>query len=120
MPTLARAQRLAERVREELADLLLRELGDPRLRLLSITDVRVDREFAYADVYVSSVEADREKQEEVLRALKGARGFLRHALVERIPLRTFPQLRFYWDSTPERAEHLEGLIDSLGEEGRNG
>jgi ribosome-binding factor A len=113
MPSVARAERLAERIRQEVADLLLRDLSDPRLQMLSVTDVRVDREFAYADVYVSLVEADAKRREEILKALEGARGHVRHELAARIPLRAFPQLRFHWDPTPERAERLEGLIDRL-------
>jgi len=58
MPSVARAQRLAERIRQEIADLMLRDLVDPRFQGLSVTDVRVDREFAFADVYVSAVEAE--------------------------------------------------------------
>jgi ribosome-binding factor A len=113
MPTVARAQRLAERIRQEIADLLLRDLSDPRFHLLSVTDVQVDREFAYADVYVSAVEADPDRRKEIIEALDRARGYVRHELASRIPLRAFPQLRFHWDPTPERAERLEGLIDSL-------
>jgi ribosome-binding factor A len=113
MPSVARALRLAERIRQEVADLLLRDLVDPRLQMLSVTDVQVDREFAFADVYVSLVEADAKRREEILAALEGARGHVRHELAARIPLRTFPQIRFHWDPTPERAERLEGLIDRL-------
>ncbi|MCX6025158.1 MAG: 30S ribosome-binding factor RbfA [Chloroflexi bacterium] len=113
MPSVARAQRLAERIRQEIADLMLRDLVDPRFQRLSVTDVQVDREFAFADVYVSTVEAEASRREEILKALEGARGYVRHHLAARIPLRTFPQLRFRWDPTPERAERLEGLIDRL-------
>jgi ribosome-binding factor A len=114
MPSPARAERLAERIRTELSDILLRESADPRFRLLTITDVRVDREFAVASVFVSAVECDDERRANILQALEGARGFLRSALAGRIPTRTFPQLRFFWDFTPDRAEHIERLIDSLG------
>jgi ribosome-binding factor A len=116
VPNPARAERLAERIRTELSDILLRESADPRFRLLTITDVRVDREFALANVFVSAVDCDEERRTQILRALEGARGFLRSTLAGRIPLRTFPQLRFHWDFTPDRAEHIERLIDSLGEE----
>ena len=117
MPSVARAQRLAERIRQEIADLMLRDLVDPRFQGLSVTDVRVDREFAFADVYVSAVEAEASRREEILKALERARGHVRHELVARIPLRTFPQLRFHWAPTPERAERLEGLIDRLKDPG---
>lgn len=113
MPSLTRAQRLADRIREVLAELLLRETSDPRLSLVSVTEVRVDREFAYANIYVSVLDADLGRRSEVLKALVGARGFLRHELAGRIPIRTFPQLRFLWDDLPERAEHLQTLLDSI-------
>jgi ribosome-binding factor A len=113
MPNIARAARLSERIRQELADIFLRESSDPRFQLLSVTDVRVDREFAVANVFVSTVNCDEEKIRGILAALEGARGFFRTALSARITLRTFPQLRFHWDYTPDRAERLEGLLDSL-------
>ncbi|MGA2111296.1 MAG: 30S ribosome-binding factor RbfA [Anaerolineales bacterium] len=114
MPSLTRAQRLAERIREVLAELLLRETSDPRLSSVSVTEVRVDREFAHASIYVSVLDADLTRRGEVMRALQGARGFLRHELAVRIPIRTFPQLRFIWDDLPDRAEHLQTLLDAIG------
>jgi ribosome-binding factor A len=116
MPSVARADRLSERIRQELADILIRESSDPRFKLLTVTDVRVDREFSVANVFVSTVGCDEEKIRSILKALDGARGFLRSALAARITLRTFPQLRFHWDDTPDRAARLEGLIDSLPKE----
>jgi ribosome-binding factor A len=116
MPSIARAERLSERIQQELADVFLRESSDPRFQLLSITGVRVDREFAVANVFVSSVGCDEEKIHSILAALDKARGFLRTALTHRITLRTFPQLRFHWDYTPDRAERLESLIDNLPKE----
>jgi ribosome-binding factor A len=116
MPSPARAERLAERIRTELADILLRDSGDPRFHLLSITEIRVDREFAVANVFVSAVDCDETRRTEILKALDKARGFLRSALAARIPIRTFPQIRFHWDFTPDRAEHIERLIDKLNGE----
>jgi ribosome-binding factor A len=118
MASTDRARRVAERIREELADIFLRESSDPRFRLLSITDVQVDREFAVASVFVSAVDCDAARIEEIQTGLDRARGFLRSALAARITLRVFPQLRFHWDYTPERAEHLESLIDSLKQDKR--
>jgi ribosome-binding factor A len=113
MPSPARALRLGERIRAELAEILLRDTSDPRFRLITVTEVRVDREFSTANIFVSAVDCGEERRGEILKGLEGARGFLRSALAARIPLRTFPALRFHWDVVPERAEHLEHLIDSL-------
>jgi ribosome-binding factor A len=113
MPSPARALRLGERIRFELANILLRETSDPRLRLITVTEVRVDREFSVANIFVSAVDSDEPRRAEILKGLESARGFLRSALAARIPLRTFPSLRFHWDVIPDQAEHIEHLIDSL-------
>ncbi len=94
--------------------MLIREISDPRLQQIFVTDVRVDRELAFADVYVSAVEGA-ERSKEVLAGLKSASGFMRRALAGRIELRTFPRLRFHWDPTPENADHIEKLLAQLKE-----
>lgn len=110
-----RVQRIAERIREELSEMLVFQITDPRLAGVTVTDVTVDRELAYAKVYVSTVEGEVRKAE-VLEGLEHAAGFLRFNLTQRIELRSFPQLRFKWDSTAERAERIEQLLASLAQE----
>jgi ribosome-binding factor A len=107
-----RAERIADRIREELSEMMIQEISDPRLSGVSITDVRIDRELAYADVYFSMLEGS-ERAAEVLDGLKHAQGFLRRELALRVDIRTFPRLRFHYDPTFERAEHIERLIASL-------
>ncbi len=94
--------------------MLIREINDPRLKLIYITDVKVDRELAYADVYVSAVEG-RVRSAEILAGLESASGFLRRTLAGRIELRVFPRLRFHWDPTPENADHIEKVLADLRE-----
>jgi ribosome-binding factor A len=115
MPSPLRMQRIADRIREELSEMVVREISDPRLSGISITGAKVDRELTYADVFVSHVEGH-EREAEVLAGLKHASGFLRHQLAERIELRVFPRLRFHWDPTPERADHIERLLAELREQ----
>lgn len=110
-----RAQRLANRIRKEFSEMLIFEISDPRLSGVSITDVTVDKELAYADIYVSAFEGA-SISKDVLSGLKHAEGFIRRELSQRIVLHTFPLLRFHWDPTPERAERIESLIASLHEE----
>jgi ribosome-binding factor A len=107
-----RSQRIADRLREELSEMLIQEVADPRVAGASVTDVTIDRELAYADIYVSAVEGSSRSQE-ILEGLQHAAGFLRKELSQRVELRTFPRLRFHWDPTPERAEHIEHLFASL-------
>lgn len=95
--------------------MLLHEVTDPRLTGVTVTDVEVDRELAYAKVFVSTVEGQ-SRMDEVLSGLEHASGFLRFQLSQRIDLRSFPQLRFKWDPTAERAERIESLLASLADE----
>jgi ribosome-binding factor A len=112
MPSGIRLQRIADRIREELSEMLIREIHDPRLHLIYITDVKVDKELAFADVFVSAVEGV-SRSKEVLAGLEAASGFIRRTLAARIELRTFPRLRFHWDMTPENADHIEKLLAEL-------
>ena len=112
MPSAIRLQRIADRIGQELSELLIREVSDPRLQQIFITDVRVDRELTYADIYFSAIEGEQRSQE-ILAGLKSASGFLRRALSARIELRSFPRLRFHWDPTPENADHIEKLLMEL-------
>jgi len=110
-----RAERIADRIREVLSEMLIQEVADPRLYGVSVTDVQVDKELAFASIYVSAVEGS-SRSEEILDALTHARGYLRSELARRISLRSFPQLRFNWDPTFEKAERIEELIASLHNE----
>jgi ribosome-binding factor A len=112
MPTKVRLQRIADRIRQDLSELLIREISDPRLHQIFITDAKVDRELAFADIYVSAVEGA-VRSAEILDGLEHASGFLRRALAARIELRTFPRLRFHWDPTPEHADHIERLLAEI-------
>lgn len=115
MPGGVRLQRIADRIREEMSEMLLKEISDPRLHQVFVTDVRVDRELAFADVYVSAVEGAT-RSAEILQGMESASGFLRRALSTRVELRVFPRLRFHWDPTPENADHIERLLLQIKKE----
>ena len=114
MPSGVRLQRIADRIRQELSEMLVREIGDPRLALIYVTDVKVDRELVYADVFVSALEG-RERSQEILAGLESASGFMRRTLAGRVDLRVFPRLRFHWDPTPENADRVEKALAELRE-----
>jgi ribosome-binding factor A len=115
MPSGVRLQKIAERIREEISDMLIKEISDPRLEQVYVTEVRVDRELAFADVYVSAVEG-KARSAEIVQGMESASGYLRRTLSARIDLRSFPRLRFHWDPTPENADHIEKILAQLREE----
>lgn len=115
MVSTQRAERIAERIREELSEILIYDSSDPRLSGIFVTEVLVDRELAYANIYVSAVEGI-SRAEEIIAALQHAKGYLRFELSQRIELRTFPDLRFHWDPTLEKAERIEKIITQIHQE----
>ena len=110
-----RLQRISERILEELSEMLILEVKDPRLSGIFVTDVKVDKELAYADIYVSAVEGS-QRADDVLASFEHASGYFRSELAGRVDLRSFPRLRFHWDPTPERAAQIEKLIAELHRE----
>jgi ribosome-binding factor A len=104
--------RAAERIQAILSELLLREVADPRLRNVTVTDVSLDPELMFADVYVNAL-ADESRHGEVMAGLARAQGFLRREVGKRMRLRTSPELHFHWDETLERGERLNKLLSNL-------
>ncbi len=112
MVSKTRLIRISERMRQELSEILLMESADPRLKGITITEVKIDRELAYAEIYVCTIEGFGQSQE-VLNGLDHAQGYLRSELAHRMELRIFPKLRFHWDPTLEHAEKIEQLIQVI-------
>jgi len=104
--------RMAERIRGILSELLLREMRDPRLRNVTVTEVKLDPELMFADIYVNAL-GDESREDEVLSGLNSASGYLRRAVGQRVRLRNTPELHFHWDVTLERGERMNQLLSSL-------
>ena len=118
--TPARATRVAELLRAELAAIVRTQMRDPRVSMLSITDVRVSRDLGSADIYVSSLSAldatagdhaAAHGKADLVAVLNRAAGFLQSAVARRHDLRKTPKLRFHYDDLIESGPRLEALID---------
>jgi ribosome-binding factor A len=106
-----RPQKLGDQIQRELADLLARELRDPRVGMITITSVDVSPDISHAKVFFTMLQKD--NLEDTLHGLRRAAGFLRSQLAKRIKLYTTPELRFEYDESVERGDHLSRLIDSV-------
>lgn len=104
--------RVGERIQTILSELLRREVSDPRLHNVTITEVKLDPELMFADVYVNAL-GDESRQAQVMSGLKSANGFLRREVGKRVHLRNAPQLHFHWDVMLERGENMNRLLNSL-------
>lgn len=105
----SRRDRVSEQIRRELAELIRGELKDPRVGMISLTDVAVTADYAHAKVYFSTL-AGSAKVDEVMTGLEKASGFLRRELGKRISIHTTPQLHFVFDQSLERGADLSALI----------
>ena len=111
-----RIERLNNLIRQEISELLQRQVKDPRLgTFLTVTAVATSPDLKYAKVFVSRMSGKEEKQE-TLSALAGAARFFRKELAKQLKLRRIPELSFHWDDSIERGDHLLQLIDQVSSE----
>jgi len=102
-----RGFRVADQIQRDLAELIARELKDPRIGMVTIQGVEVTPDYAHAKIYFSVLNSDPEVTAE---GLNQAAGFLRACLFKRLHIHTVPTLHFLIDRTPERAADMNELI----------
>ena len=108
-----RLERVNSLIREEISDLLRREIKDPRLsNFVAITEVVTSPDLKHATIFVSNLSGEERKQE-TIHALSAAAGFLHHELTKRLDMRQVPDLHFQWDDSIERGERLLRLMDEV-------
>lgn len=114
-----RSVRVAERVRAELMEMLLRgEVRDPEVRDVFVSDVRVSDDLSQARVYVrlTDPQSGASRQKRAVRAMERASGFLRTRLADRVRMKRVPELQFHWDEVVDRATRIEGLLAEVRQE----
>lgn len=104
-----RSRRIAELIKRELAQLIVRELRDSKAQNVTLTDAEVAADLSSAKIYFSLLGGSAAAGKAAA-ALNHAAGFLRHALMRRLALRTVPALRFYFDESVERGARIDTLI----------
>jgi ribosome-binding factor A len=104
-----RTRKIGELIQRELAVLIPREVGDPRVAQVTLTAVDVAPDLSHAKVFVTHLGGSEPGQAAVA-ALNHAAGFLRHHLRERVILRHVPELRFFYDPSIERGDTIERLL----------
>ena len=111
-----RLERVAEQLRQELSSLIVTEMKDPRVRLASVTRVRLSPDLKNATVMVSAIGEERERHA-VLGALRHAEGYLRGQIGDRLEnLKTTPHLRFELDESIEYSVRISSMLRELGTE----
>ena len=108
----SRSDRISEQIRRELADLLQFEVKDPRVSMVTITEVEVSGDIAHAKIYFSApVQDNPQALAELQKSLDKSAGFLRSQLGKRMMVRTVPQLHFIYDTSIDHGMKISRLID---------
>lgn len=115
-PAFKRSDRVGDQIKEEIADILMRKIRDPRISFVTVTDVVVSRDLRNAKIFVSSYGASRET---TLEGLASASAFIRTELGRRLRMKFIPELLFRYDDAPEHGAHIMELLHEIEEkEGR--
>jgi len=113
-----RTDRVSDSIRREVADILTRHVKDPRVALITITDVRVARDLKHARIYFTSMREGAELQA-VHDGLRAAAGFVQRKLGQRLHLRYTPQLCFSYDASVARGIRMNQLLARLAHTDEN-
>lgn len=108
----SRSLRVGEQIQRELARMIPQEVKDPRVGLVSISEVRVSSDLAHARIFMTVLGADAEGAAETISILNRAAPFLRHVLGKRLMLRIIPQLNFVYDEALDTGARMTALIES--------
>lgn len=104
-----RIERLNEQLKRELTEILRHDVRDPRIGLITVTEVRATSDLDQARVYVTSLGSDEERSQ-LMEGLRAASPFVRTELSRRLKVRRVPELHFEWDRALEHAQHIERLL----------
>ena len=105
----SRPRRVGEQIRRELADILTRDIRDPRFPHVTISAVEVSRDLSHAKIFIIPPEGH--DVGELIKSIRKASGFLRKNLAERLNIRMMPALQFVHDKSTQNALRLSALID---------
>ncbi|WP_240375355.1 30S ribosome-binding factor RbfA [Bacillus piscicola] len=110
-----RAERVGEQIKKELADIFTREMKDPRIQFVTVTDVEVTGDLQQANVFVTIL-GEEEDRKETFAALEKARGFIRKEIGNRVQLRKTPEIFFHFDQSIEYGNRIETLLKEINNE----
>ncbi len=108
----SRADRVSGLIQETLSDLLKKDIHDPRLKMATITNVKMSRDLKLARIYFS-IYGDSSKAEAAAGGFESARGFIKRSLAPKLGLRYMPDLIFFYDESFDYGSHIENLLKRI-------
>ncbi len=107
----ARGLRVADQIQRDLAEIIAFELKDPRVGMVTITEVQITPDYAHAKVFFTMLSDNKEAIQNTVSGLKTAAGYIRGQLGRRLSIHTLPELHFVHDTSTARGMELSKLID---------
>ena len=107
-----RQEKIRELLKEEVADILRKEMKDPRLGFITVTDAEITADLRHAKVFVSIMGSD-EVRAENMKLLKNAGHFIRQSVGKRIRMKTLPEIEFKLDTSVDQAIHMLELLEQI-------
>lgn len=110
-----RLERLRELIKSEFGQILQRDLKDPRIGFVSVTDVEVSNDYSHVKIFVSILGSEQEKKQ-TMEGLESAKGFIRTELGQRIRMRYTPEIHLIADESMERGSRIMALLNEVKKE----
>ena len=115
-----RTDRVADLMRRDIAEVLLREVKDPRVSFVTITDVRLSKDLRNARVFFTALLQDGQTLEDVTEGLQHASGFVQRKVGGRLQLRCTPHITFAYDSSLENGSKMDAILRNIEQELESG
>ncbi len=112
---MSRVERVNQEVKKIISEVLLFEVKDTRIGLITVTHVQMSADLKQAKIYYT-VLGDEKKREDAKKGLESANGFIRQALAHKMRMKSTPELIFYFDDTLDRTIKVEEMLDEIRDE----
>lgn len=107
----SRSDRVADLIREEVAQMFVHDISDPRVHGITITDLKITPDLLTARIYY--VSANKKEVKVMTQGLESVKGYIRKELSKRVKMRRVPELEFYYDEVFEHGMHMESLLKGI-------
>ena len=105
-----RILKVQDLIHKEIAFLIIKDLNNPLLKMITISGVKVSKDLEYSEIYFTSLDKDIDK---IQSELNKASGFIRNELSRRIHLKRLPSIRFKYDDTAEKSQKIDNIIKKV-------
>ena len=112
MKSFARSDRVSGLIQQVLSEILQKGIKDPRLKMTTITNVKMSRDLRVARIYFATSGSEK-SVEEVAQGFKSARGFMKKSLAGKLGLRYMPELEFFYDDSFDYGAHINKILKSI-------